>query len=449
MKLDQLLHSAKATALVAALSLGLSAAPAAEAPMPDSLDLPQAIQFAVENNFTIRQARERIKQQDGVILEVRARQIPRVAATGSYTGNDKELSTSVPALDRNWSMAIEVRQTLYAGGGVAASVRGAKASREAALLDLQGVVNEQLLRVRTQFYAVLLAKQRIAVQEENIRLLEEQLRTARNRFEAGASSNFEVLRAEVSLANGRPPLIEARNAYRIAVEELRQVMGVSAKASGDSAAVPEFIGSLEVTPTEMPALSDALSAARANRPELQRIAKLVDAGEQQVRAARSGYQPQLEAFGAYDWVRGGPTTAWNDRRDGWTAGVQAQWSIFDGRATAGKVAQSKSQLAQTRLTLDETALAIEVQVRRAHSSLQEAWEMVESTGKVVEQAVEALRLANARNDAGAATQLDVLTSQVALTEARLNQLKAYYSYHVAQASVRQATGQLDQLVAKN
>jgi outer membrane protein TolC len=75
--------------------------------------------------------------------------------------------------------------------------------------------------------------------------------------------------------------------------------------------------------------------------------------------------------------------------------------------------------------------------------------MVESTGKVVEQAVEALRLANARNDAGAATQLDVLTSQVALTEARLNQLKAYYSYHVAQASVRQATGQLDQLVAKN
>ena len=175
--------------------------------MPDSLDLPQAIQFAVENNFTIRQARERIKQQDGVVLEVRARQIPRVAATGSYTGNDKELSSSVPALDRNWNLEIEVRQTLYAGGGVAATVRGAKASREAALLDLQGVVNEQLLRVRTQFYAVLLAKQRIAVQEENLRLLEEQLRTARNRFEAGASSNFEVLRAEVSLANGRPPLI--------------------------------------------------------------------------------------------------------------------------------------------------------------------------------------------------------------------------------------------------
>lgn len=212
MKFEQILHSAKFTALVAALSLGLSAAPAPEAPLPDSLDLPQAIRFAVEHNFTIRQARERIKQQDGVLLEVRAKQIPRVAATGSYTGNDKELSTSVPAMDRNWSVEIEVRQTLYAGGGVVASVRGAKASKEAALLDLQGVINAQLLLVRTQFYGVLLAKQRISVQEENLRLLEEQLRTARNRFEAGASSNFDVLRAEVALANGRPPLIEARNA---------------------------------------------------------------------------------------------------------------------------------------------------------------------------------------------------------------------------------------------
>lgn len=449
MKFEQILHSAKFAALVAALSLGLSAAPATEAPLPDSLDLPQAIRFAVEHNFTIRQARERIKQQDGVLLEVRAKQIPRVAATGSYTGNDKELSTSVPAMDRNWSVEIEVRQTLYAGGGVVASVRGAKASKEAALLDLQGVINAQLLLVRTQFYGVLLAKQRISVQEENLRLLEEQLRTARNRFEAGASSNFDVLRAEVALANGRPPLIEARNAYRIAIEELRQVMGISDKSGSGSAHALEFVGSLDVTPTDMPVLADALSAALANRPELQRIAKLVDAGEQQVRASRSGYQPQLEAFGAYDWVRGGPSTGWNDRRDGWTTGVQAKWSIFDGRATAGKVAQSKSQLAQTRLTLDETALAIDVQVRRAHSTLQEAWEMVESTGKVVEQAVEALRLANARNDAGAATQLDVLTSQVALTEARLNQLKAYYSYHVAWASVRQAMGQLDQLVTKN
>ena len=49
---------------------------------------------------------------------------------------------------------------------------------------------------------------------------------------------------------------------------------------------------------------------------------------------------------------------------------------------------------------------------------------------------EALRLANVRYNAGTATQLDVLTSQVALTEARLNQLLSYYGYNVALATMK-------------
>jgi outer membrane protein TolC len=302
--------------------------------------------------------------------------------------------------------------------------------------------------VRTKFYNVLLNRQRITVQEENVKLLDEQLRNARNRFEAGATSNFEVLRAEVALANGRPPLIQARNDFRLSIEELRQALGFTTRDLGNNPKVPEFQGTLEVGAEEPVALSDALSSARASRPELQRIAKLSESGEQRVKAARSGFQPTVEVFGRYDFARGTPTAGWDDRRDGWTAGVQAQWNVFDGRATAGRVAQAKSALNQTRLTLEEATLAVEVEVRRAHSSLQEAWELVQSTGKVVSQADEALRLANVRHEAGTATQLDVLTSQVALTEARLNQLTAYHRYNVAIASLRKATGQADSYISK-
>ena len=85
-------------------------------------------------------------------------------------------------------------------------------------------------------------------------------------------------------------------------------------------------------------------------------------------------------------------------------------------------------------------------MRQAYSSLTEAWELVQASSKTVEQAQEALRLANVRYSAGTATQLDVLTSQVALTEARLNQLQAYYGYSVAQAAMHQATGQADEFV---
>jgi outer membrane protein TolC len=350
--------------------------------------------------------------------------------------------------DRSWGVNLQATQVVYAGGGVAAAVKSALLAREAALLDLQGVINEQLLLVRTRFYAVLLAQQRIAVQEENVKLLEEQLKDVRNRFEAGAVSNFEVLRAEVALANGRPALISARNAWRVSIEELRQVLGFVNAAGHNVVKVPEFIGTLEPGPQVAFDLRDALNAARTQRPELQRLEKLEEAGLEQVSVARSGYQPQVALFGRYDWLGTG-ASGWSSRRDGWTAGVQAQWNLFDGRATAGRVVQSKSQLMQTRLAVEEATLAIDVEVRRAHSALTEAWELVDASGKVVEQATEALRLANVRYGAGTATQLDVLTSQVALTDARLNQLVAYYNYNVALAAMRKAIGQADPFVTNS
>ncbi len=437
--------------LAAAISLataGLHAVPNPEQAVPDTLDLKNAIVFALENNFTIRQARERIKQQEGVEIQVQARQIPNVSAAGSYTGNARDISSYAPPdNDRAWSIALQARQVIYAGGGVIASVKGARLTREAAVLELRGIINEQLLAVRTQFYGVLLAREKIKVQEENVHLFEQQLKDAKSRFDAGTTSNFEVLRAEVALANGRPPLIQARNDYRIAIEQLRQVLGFVTTYGANVTKVPELAGSLEVGAQANYQLTDALAAAHANRPELQRLAKLQDAGEQNVRTNRAGYMPEVDLVGSYNWTRGATSAGWNGRRDGWIAGLQAQWNIFDGRATAGRVIQARSQLEQTKLSLAEVTLAVEVEVRRAYSSLVEAWELVEASNKVVEQAQEALRLANVRYSAGTATQLDVLTSQVALTEARLNQLQAYYGYNVALAGMRRAVGQADEYVS--
>jgi outer membrane protein TolC len=101
---------------------------------------------------------------------------------------------------------------------------------------------------------------------------------------------------------------------------------------------------------------------------------------------------------------------------------------------------------QTRLTLVENELAAEVEVRRAHSSLQEATELVDASRRVVQQAEEAVRLANARYNAGTGVQLDVLQAQVDLTTARSNQVQAYYNYNVSIASLRQAMGLTDALV---
>ncbi|MEO7598144.1 MAG: TolC family protein [Opitutus sp.] len=431
---------------ISAMAPFVALAQPAPVPEPESIDLKTAIGYALEHNFAIRQARERIREQEGVIIEVSARAIPNVGLDGGYQYNEKEISSSNPPSNHAWSLGLTASQAIYAGGGIRSAIKSTQLVREAALLDLKGVINQALLQVRTAYFDVLLARDRITVQEENLRLLEQQLKTTTDRFEAGTVSGFERLRGEVAVANARTPLISARNTYRLAIEGLRQAMGLTTRRTDSLESGPEVVGNLEYTPVSFE-LASATSAARSNRPELQRLVKLSEASEQSVTTARSGRYPNVSVVGGWD-LRKGSTNSFGGSREGLFVGLQSRWAIFDGRATAGRVAQARSIVEQTKLTLVEFELATDVQVRRAFSSWQEATELVEASKRVVEQAEEAVRLANARYSAGTGTQLDVLQAQVELTTARSNQVQAYYNYNVAIATVRQAMGLSDALFAE-
>ncbi|MES2693482.1 MAG: TolC family protein [Verrucomicrobiota bacterium] len=440
-------HHLSPVVSLAALTLSCaiaSAQPAPQQPVPDTLDIKTAIGFALQNNFAIRQARERIKQQEGIVVEVSSRSLPNVGADAAYQRNDNDISSSFPASDQAWQINLTASQVLYAGGGVRSAIKSTKLARDAAVLDLQAVINDSLLQVRVAFYAVLLTREQIKVQESNLDLLQQQLKTATDRYEAGTVSSFEKLRADVAVANAKVPLITARNDYRLAIESLRQALGFTTNTTDSMRKVPEFVGTLAFTPQTFD-LQSAFEAARAKRPDLERIAKLADSREEAVTTARSTYYPAVSAFGGWT-LRKGATNNFGDSANGWLAGVQAQWDIFDGRATQGRVTQAKSLLEQTKLSLTEAQLAVEVEVRRAHSQWQQATELAEASQRVVEQATEAVRLANARYSAGTSTQLDVLSAQVDLTTARNNQIQAFYSYNVAVAALRKAMGEADEFV---
>lgn len=435
--------------ILVALGLAASTVVAQRTPrapeVPDTLDLPTAITYAIENNFSIQQARERIREQEGLIVEVRALALPSATLNSYYNRFADEIDNTAGKINQNWDVAINIRQTLYSGGGVRAALDSQKSLREAVRRDLEGVINAAILDVRTRFYDVLLAREQIKVQDENVALLREQLQTAKNRFEAGAVSNFDVLRAEVELANALPEQIHARNSLRTAIDSLRLSLGYVNPSAGTIAKVPEFVGELDYSPVSFE-LADTLETAHANRPELQRLAAVVEANKAGLKYARSGYLPDLALVGGYEFRNSGFSARIPDSLDGWTVGLQSSWAIFDGQRTKGQVIQARSQLAQAELSYDEFGLSVEVEVRRALSAFQEAGELVDAAEKVVEQAQEALRLANSRYGAGTATQLDVLTTQVSLIRAQLNKLQAVYNYNVSVARVRQAAGIPDPLV---
>ncbi|MDQ8202075.1 TolC family protein [Pelagicoccus sp. SDUM812003] len=415
--------------------------------IPDRLDLQTALQFAAEHNFEILKAKQRIEEQNGLIIEVRAQALPDLSVNGQYIELDEGLSEFAPPPSSQWGVSLDVRQTLYSGGGVRAALNVQSLIEDAALLELQSVIDDVLLLTRQGFYGALLARQEIEVQEDNVTLLEELLKNAQDRFDVGSGTRFEVLRAEVELANARPALIQARNDYRIAIEELRQILGFVAADGVALHKVPELVGDLPYSPITYD-LSGAIEQALQIRPELKRLQKVEEAREEGVVIAKSGLRPEVSLVGSYEANKPTYSSSFDRARHGWTAGVQVNVPIFDGRRARGQIIQAKSQLAQAELETRQLSLAIEVEVRRALSELQAATELAQASIKVVEQAEEALRLADARYEAGEASQLDVLQARVSLTEARLNQAQAFYRYNVGEAQVRRAIGIADPYVER-
>jgi outer membrane protein len=122
------------------------------------------------------------------------------------------------------------------------------------------------------------------------------------------------------------------------------------------------------------------------------------------------------------------------------AGAQLSWNLFDGFRTQGRVKEATANYERAGVDLDDKTRGIELDVRTAFSNFIEAREVLESQKKVVEEAEEALRLARARSEAGTGTQLDVLSAQTALTEARTTQIEALHDYEPARARLQRATG---------
>lgn len=113
----------------------------AEVP-PESLNLDQAMAFALEHNFPIRQARERLRQQEGVVTTVTSAALPNLSVTGSFQKSDvpafqvpSTQNLGVPLIvpsGRYWRMALTARQNLYSGGGIRADIAAANLNLEAA-----------------------------------------------------------------------------------------------------------------------------------------------------------------------------------------------------------------------------------------------------------------------------------------------------------------------------
>ncbi|MGA3170154.1 MAG: TolC family protein [Chthoniobacteraceae bacterium] len=467
----------KKALLAAALLAAVSLAPAqSESPVPD-ITLDEAVQLALKQNPAILTAEQEIKRTRGVVLQVTAQALPQVTLANNFTQVDKELLTGGGAgsssssasggestsgsnggttmgsssgaasaaaaaeaspMTQSWDVTITASQLIYSGGQVGAAIHIARYTQDATIYALRDIVDTTIANVRSQFYAVLLDRVIIKVQEDNINLLGSQLKDQQNRFEAGTVPRFNVLQAEVALANAQPQLIQARDDYNVAGLNLARTLGINTTDIGKTTAPINAVGVL--TTDERPEdLGEAMQLARERRPFLKEQREQILIQVENIKVALAGYQPKLYADGGYEVRNNELSKSLDNTVQGWFFGFTGSWDIFDGGATYGEVKQAKAQLEEAKVSYDDAARQVDVEVQQAYDEVQESEETISSQEQTVVQAQEALRLAQEQLAAGAGTQLNVLSAQVALTQARTTVAQAQYNYNIAMAQFDRVT----------
>ncbi len=486
-----------ACAVTAHLSLGGSEAGSSSerrsAGKVPTFTLDQAIFTALQRNPTLLNAEQEIKRTKGVIIQVRAQALPQITASANWEWTDPHLqgarifgntgtttgggttpttassaarevaslvnpiasqvgevqtplaaapvATPVPVVEASdISYAISVLGTqLIFNGTTFNQIRGTFFQRDSAYFAFRNVLDQLIATVKTQFYQIVVNRELVAVNEQSVHLLEAQLKDQQNRFEAGTVPRFNVLQAEVALYNQLPQLITAQNNLRIAKIVLAKTLGLDFQPGRGESPPLEVMGEMPYIPRSIP-LANAIEMGKERRPFLKQARANVLNQVQQVRAAAGQYLPTVTTTGGGEWVSSPINSSWHDISKGWIAQVQASVPVWDSGAIAGQVIQQRALLSEAKITYDDDVRQVELEIQQAYSNLEQNRELIQSQEKNVEQAEEALRLAKARLDAGAGTQLDVLNAQVQLLTAQSTRLQALFGYNSSLAEFDRATG---------
>ena len=428
-----------------------------------TLTLEDSIQIARQTNLSIQTTQERVKSAEAQVRAAHAGLLPNVSLNSSYRyagalpksvleasgafgppGAGGEMPPLSAADDdseniielefgahHNFQADVTLNQPIFAWGRYYKNYQSAKLTLEAAHKELDAAYNQLVLDVSEAFYRVLLSLEFVKVSEQTVELVEKQLKIAQNLFEAGASTNFDILRAQVLLANAKSNLIRAKNGERVAMDVYKNVLNIDLSKS------IEVQGSLEQPILEFD-LDPLIQQAMEKRPELHQLQFTEGAAEKQVDVAKTRNRPALSFFANYQFDHNERLVEMNRV---WNLGFALNVPIFDGLATRAAVKQAESGLKQTQLGKQQMTDAIELEVRSAYLNLLEAKTLIDVQRETVAQAQESVRIANLRYENGMITSVELTDAQLALSQAEVNRLQSLHDYAVGLARLEKAIGQ--------
>ncbi|MGJ8616149.1 MAG: TolC family outer membrane protein [Sulfitobacter sp.] len=294
------------------------------------------------------------------------------------------------------------------------------------LLNIEQIV---LLRAVSAYMGVIEASEFVALRNNNQRLLTQELRAARDRFEVGEVTRTDVALAEAQLAQARSGLAGAQGDYLRAVEEFRNAVGRKPGRLSPAPRLPNVGNDVE----------GAKALAVRRHPLMSAAQHQVAAAELLIKAGEADMQPTVSLTGRY-----GLTENFGSRNytHGGSVGVEMKQTIYGGGRLSAQVRKSMAQRDAQRSNLHVVTHDIRQDVGNAYASLASARAVLEASERQIRAARIAFRGVREEATLGARTTLDVLDAEQSLLDAESAQVSARANLYIAAYSVLAATGQL-------
>jgi outer membrane protein len=418
-------------------------------PERESLTLEEAVRLALERFPDVAKAKAAADALKGKIREVRAQALPEVNITGggnrsrdpsflNSSGIDKfppEFVDAIQPVPVNiFDYTIGVKQPLYTAGKVGTALKIASIESEGALLDVDRSQQDLALEVVRAAYGLMWAEQsrEVVVETREQRKLHADM--ARARFKNGVATEVDVLRSEVSLANIAPEVVRADNAIRQARAQLNFYLVRPLD-------FPTRISTgFQEQPWDQWDLEALSQQAMRSRPEVQRLRIAERSADAQVQLAQAESRMRVDLSSAYGIVARFPKNLFNSNYARWNVAVNFTLPVFDGFRRSGLITQAVANQRSARLEREKVEQQVRLGLRQGLDAIRADQETIAAAKANIAQAEKVLSMTQANYNFGAATTLDVVDAQTALSEARTNLLRGMYDYSVSRASLLWAAG---------
>jgi outer membrane protein len=430
--------------LLYALPAGLAAQEQA------AVTLAEAVRMALERHPDVGKARAGADALKGKIREVRADALPQVQIVAdamrwrdpsllNASGLDKfppDLRAAlVPTSVNLVNYGVTVKQPLFTQGKVGTALRLASIEAEGALSEIDRAEQDVALNTVKAFYGLLWAERHRDVVAETQEQKKLHAEMARTRYRNGVATEVDVLRSEVAVANGAPDLLRAENAVRQARALLNYFLGRPLDFATRTA------GDFEQKAWERTNVAEMQQEALRRRPEMQRLRIAERSAATQVDLANAESRMRADLSSSYGVSSRLPQNLINGEFVRWTAGVSFTLPVFDGFRRSGMIWQATANQRAARLEREKGEQQIQLAVQLSFHALTAAAETVAAARATVAQAEKVLTMMQNNYKYGAATTLDIVDAQTAVSEARGNLLRGLHDYSVARADLRWAMGE--------